>query len=207
MWKWSVPISLIQKGSVFVSEPMPAMTPICALGGDAPRVDTHGPITLSENPDMALASFAARLGFEDKAARSLARYIEEEAPAPSKAHQGKIGAFWVGPDQWMVFAPHDTHEDLAAQLVKISDGFASITEQNDAWCRFDLVGDGLADVFERLCPVNIRASVPGDATRTSIEHLGCFLIVQAEDMVTVLGPRSSAGSLHHALLTTIRSAH
>ena len=46
---------------------------------------------------------------------------------------------------------------------------------------------------------------PGDATRTVIEHLGTY-VIQGTQGMTVLGPRSAAGSLHHALVTAARSA-
>lgn len=188
-------------------ETVPAMTPLTPLGGQTPRVVTHGPVTLSENTDIAIASYSARLGQEDAAKRNLAGFIGADVPLPGQAHGGEIGAFWSAVDQWVVLAPHHSHEDLAAQLVACAGGSATVTEQNDAWCRFDLTGDGLADVFERLCPVNVRRCQGGEATRTSIDHLGCFLIVVAPDTITVLGPRSSAGSLHHALFTAMISAH
>lgn len=190
-----------------MSDPLPAMKPLYPLGSSTPRSETIGPVTLTENPDTALASFTARLGSENTARGALRSYIGADTPDPGSASLGEIGAFWTGSDQWMVMAPHASHEDLAAQLVSAAKDSASVTEQTDAWCRFDLSGSGLAEVFERLCPVNIRACQPGDATRTSIDHLGCFLVYQAADLITVLGPRSSAGSLHHALRTAMRSAH
>lgn len=183
------------------------MTPMTPLGGQSAHVDVHGPVTLSEVPNIALASFAARLGQEKPAAAALGAYLGAKLPGPGSAQLAELSAVWAGPDQWMVMAPHDSHEDLAAQLIAAAKGSASVTEQNDAWCRFDLTGTGLAAVFERLCPVNLHSCTGGEATRTSIEHLGCFLIVTSPEHVTVLGPRSSAGSLHHALLTAMRSAH
>ncbi len=182
------------------------MTAITALGGRAPRTDTHSDATLREVADLALASCAARLGQETATAKALASFVGDAPPEPGKMTENTLGCFWMGPDQWMVMASHDTHEDLAAQLVMAVKGAASVTEQNDAWCCFELTGPQLASVFELLCPVNLRACTGGEATRTSIDHLGCFLLVPAPDHVRVLGPRSSAGSLHHALLTAMHAA-
>lgn len=186
-----------------LSETVSGMTPITPLGGRAPRVDTHAGVTLSENTATALASFAARLGSETKALAALETAIATTPPGPGQATFGTLGAFWMGPDQWMVSAPHDTHENLAAQLANPA---ASVTEQNDAWCRFDLSGPGLIAVFELLCPINLRAWSGGEATRTSIDHLGCFVLCERPEQITVFGPRSSAGSLHHALLTAMHAA-
>lgn len=192
-----------------MSEYSKDMQPITPLGAFTPRVDHHGPISLREVTDTAIASFASRLGSETQAEKALAGAISiDPLPAPGRGiANNTFTALWTGPDQWMVLAPHANHEGLAAQLKAAAGESASVTEQNDAWCRFDLVGAGLAEVFERLCPLNLRACTGGEATRTSIDHLGCLLYVIAAQHVMVLGPRSSAGSLHHALLTAMRSAH
>ncbi|MCH2078017.1 MAG: sarcosine oxidase subunit gamma [Rhodobacteraceae bacterium] len=187
---------------------LPAMEPITPLGARAPRVDKHGQVTLTEATDTAIASFASRLGNEAKATKALAKFTGLELPAAGRMTEGKgLCVFWTSPDQWMVTASHDSHEDLAAQMKAAAGDTASVTEQNDAWCRYDLAGSGLDAVFERLCPINMRGREAGDATRTSIDHLGCFVLMSGDEAISVFGPRSSAGSLHHALLTAIRSAH
>lgn len=183
------------------------LDPITPLGAAEARVDTHGPVTLTEVTDRALASVAARLGREDETVVRLTDLLGTAPPAPARLVGEPLTAFWTGPDQWMIEAPLATHEDLAARLTASSDGAMSVTEQTDAWCRFDLTGDGLPEVFERLCPADTRAFAGGEALRTAIDHLGCFLLCRKVGHVSVLGPRSAAGSLHHALLTAMRSAH
>lgn len=185
---------------------MSDMKPITPLGGAEPRVDTLGAITVTEVTETALASYAARLGSEAKAVATLEGVLGQKAPAPGTAVFGDMAAFWTGPDQWMVMAPIESHELLADELETAAAGQASVTEQTDGWCRFDVTGPALSDVFERLCPVNLRSFTGGEATRTSIDHLGCFVICVTPEHVSVIGPRSSAGSLHHALLVAIRSA-
>lgn len=182
------------------------MRPITPLGAYKPASFSYGPVTIVENIDTSLASFALRLGHEKKGQQALKGFLGKAVPGVAKSLAGAPGAFWMGPEQWMVTAPLGSHEDLADQLAATAKGAASVTEQTGGWCRFDLSGDGLADVFERLCPADLRKMVPGDVTRTSIEHLGCFLLVTSAQDVTVYGPRSSAGSLYHALQTAMRSA-
>ena len=183
------------------------MRSITPLGAHEPASFSHGPVTVTEIVDVALASYALRLGHEKKGHQALKAVLGRGAPDVAKVSNGDIAAFWMGPDQWMISAPMDSHEDLADQLSTAAKEAASVTEQSGGWCRFDLRGDGLADVFERLCPVNMRAMKAGDVTRTSIDHLGCFFLLNDANDVTVYGPRSSAGSLYHALKTAIRSAH
>lgn len=190
-----------------MSELLPEMKPLTALGAHAPRVDQHGPVTLTEVTRLAIASVQARLGHEAACQTHLANLLDSHAPTVSElVMHDPEAAFWIGPDQWMVGAPYDSHEDLAAQLVTRFDGTASITEQNDAWAVFDLQGD-VEPVMELLCPINIRAMPEQTAQRTSIHHISCFVTRRAADHLRILGPRSSAGSLHHALLTAMKAAH
>lgn len=64
----------------------------------------------------------------------------------------------------------------------------------------------MEQVVELLCPINVRQMTTGDAQRTSIHHLGCFVLRRdPSDWVRILGPRASAGSLHHAIVTAMRS--
>ena len=181
---------------------------ITALGGSAPRIDTHATATCTEVADLALASVTARLGSETPCRKHLKALLKSPAPEPGKAHLGQPeSAVWMGPDQWMIGAPFDTHEDLEAQLKTRFKDTASIVEQTDAWCCFDLSGSNLAAVMELLCNINMRALQPGDALRTTIHHLGCFVVCGDPDgFLRILGPRASAGSLHHAIVTAMKSA-
>jgi sarcosine oxidase, subunit gamma len=180
-----------------------AITP---LGRSEPVVEVHGTVTMTEVTDVALASVAARRGREPETLAALERVLGDAPPAPGCLGGKTLTAFWMGPDLWMIEAPNDTHEDLAAQLAALSSGAMSVTEQTDAWCRFDLTGERLADVFERLCAANIRAFQGGEAVRTTIHHLGCYILCRTPAHMSVIGARSSAGSLHHALRTALVSA-
>lgn len=184
------------------------LTPITALGGHAARVDSVAGTTLSENPERALASVHARLGQEDACRAHLSDLLGGQVPDVARCVlRDPQEAFWTGPDQWMVGAPFETHEDLAAQLKARFGETASICEQSDAWACFDLRGPGLEAVMELLCPINIRAMQTGEAQRTSIHHLGCFVLRRDPgDWVRLLGPRASATSLHHAILSAMHAA-
>jgi sarcosine oxidase subunit gamma len=168
-------------------------------------VATIGPVTVAERADVALASLAARRGREGDLAAA-AQSIGLPLPGPGRHATGAVwSAFWLGPDQWMVEADFATQEDIVAALRPAFGDSASITEQTDAWVRFDLAGGDLAAVFERLCALDVRAMQPGDATRTVIEHLGTY-VIRGTGGMAVLGPRSAARSLHHALVTALHSA-
>jgi sarcosine oxidase, subunit gamma len=172
------------------------LKPLTPLGNATPQTDSIGDITITENISVALASLATRKGCEAGLAKA-AKALNISLPGPGHASDS---ALWLAPGQWMIEAPFATQEDIVAYLKPAFKEVASLTEQTDAWVRFDLTGPDLHAVFERLCNLDTRAMQPGDGTRTVIEHLGCYVTRQAYGF-TVLGPRSSAKSLHHALIT------
>lgn len=179
-----------------------ALTP---LGHDAPETVTVGPVTITENLDHALASLAARRGREAEVA-AIAAANAIPLPGPGKATgAATCSAIWLGPEQWMVQAPYSSHEDIVAILKPLFGETASITEQTDAWVRFDVRAPDLPRLFERLCNFDLTRHGPGSATRTVIDHLGCYVIHQSGNEVAVIGPRSSAHALHHALIAAARS--
>lgn len=180
------------------------LKPLTALGHDAPVTETLGPWTLRERFDVALASLAPRRGREAEVAAAAGK-AGIPLPGPALSQTGDPwGAFWLTPEMWMVEAPFASHQDIRAQLLTIFGDAASVTEQTDAWVRFDLSGVGLERLFERLSNVDLGPAPVGTASRTMIEHMGCYLIKRA-DGVTLYGARSSAESLYHALKVTAGS--
>ncbi|MBE1285093.1 MAG: sarcosine oxidase, gamma subunit [Rhodobacteraceae bacterium] len=181
-----------------------AITP---LGGYDAQVDAFPGLTITERPDRALASLAARQGSEEQAASAAKGLLGMALPGPAAwSSAGDFTAWWMGPDLWMVDAPHDTHELLASQVKEAVGDAASVVEQTDGWCRFDFEGSRSLDVLERLTNANLRAAEAGVATRTSIEHVGCFVLcLEAGNKFAIIGPRSSAASLHHALVALAKS--
>jgi sarcosine oxidase subunit gamma len=193
---------LTQKGSGFVHD----LKTITALGGSEPRVDVFDHITITENDSVALASVAARAGREAVCHKVLKKLLGA-APETGRAvlHDPEAG-FCMGPDQWLLGAPKATHELIADQLKTLFGDAASVTEQSGAWVCFDITGPSMRDMCERLCAVPIRQMVAGDVQRTVIHQLGCFVIRRtADDHVRILGPRASAVTLHHALMTAAAS--
>lgn len=181
---------------------MTDLTPITALGAAAPAGRRFGPLRISENPDLAFASLALRRGTVQPMPMGLT------LPGPGGWAEGQgVAAFWTGPDQWMIEAAGRATEDFAAALAVEAAG-CTITEQTDAWVCFDIASDDGAGpiraVMEKLVNLDAAAFEPGSATRTTMHHMSVFVIRRAEDRLAVIGMRSLAGSLWHALETTGR---
>lgn len=187
--------------------PEPRLAPLAALGRPIPVVDVFPGLTIRENPEGALASVAMRLGCEGGFAAAARALFGFDLPGPGiHCEIAPWGAFWTGPEQWFIEAPFASHEDIAARIKAGLGTNASVTEQTDGWARFDVEGVSAYAVFERLCPLDVRKMKSGSAGRTLIEHLGCLVICRIEGWrFSVLGPRSCAASLHHALLTAALS--
>ena len=185
---------------------MARLQPLTAFGRREATAVTHGPLTISERTDVALASVAARKGRISDLTKA-AQTAGIPLPGPSSHQQGTpYSAFWTAPEMWFVEAPDATHELIADLLKSALGDAASITEQTDAWVAIDLAAADLAPLLERLCNVDYTARPTGYATRTVIEHLGTYLIKHGPDKARLYGPRSSAESLLHALETAAQSA-
>ncbi|NHB78072.1 sarcosine oxidase subunit gamma [Rhodobacter calidifons] len=184
---------------------MASLQPLTAFGKREPVSVTHGPLTITERTDIALASVAVRKG----RAADLAKAAEKAGaplPGPSLHQQGSpCSAFWTTPEMWFVEAPFASHELIADLLKSALGDAASITEQTDAWVAFDLAAPDLAPLLERLCNVDYPSKPEGYATRTVMEHLGVYLIKHGPGAARIYGPRSSAESLLHAIETAAHS--
>jgi sarcosine oxidase subunit gamma len=180
-----------------------ALTP---LGGTDPKTDRIGAMTISEVTDRALASVTCRAGKSKPFHTAAKKLFGADLPAPGHWAEGPTyGVIWTGLEQWFVEAPFATHEDIVRIVKEPLGDTASVTEQTDGWVRFDLAGGTAVDMLERLCPVPARRMKKADATRSIIEHMGCFVICRDTTHFSVIAPRSFAGSLHHALCAAARS--
>ena len=184
---------------------MASLQALTALGAREAAVITHGPLTITERFDVALASVAARRGRMADLAKAAKK---AGLPLPDAArHEGgtPYSAFWTAPEMWLVEAPFASHELIADMLKAALGDAASVTEQTDAWVALDLAAPDLSPLLERLCNVDFPGVPAGYATRTMVEHLGCYLIKLGQGAVRLYGPRSSAKSLVHALETAAHS--
>ena len=180
---------------------------ITPLGGDEPRIDHFSGFTMTERVDRALSSLSSRQAQEKTLNHAAASFLGFYLPEVEKyASSGVYSAFWMGPEQWMIDAPHESHELLTSMIKEAVGDSGSVVEQTDGWCRFDLDGSQCLGVFELMCNVDIRMMNAGDVKRTQLEHLGCFVLCyKAYSHFSVIGPRSSAKSIHHRVMTAAKS--
>ena len=182
------------------------LEPTTAFGLAEPTVFETKSCQLTECPDFAFASVAARLNYEDACRSVITDLLGAAPPEPAGWLASDIySACWIGPDQWMFRAGFPDFEDIAARLKTSFGNTASITEQTDGWVTFELVGEVEA-VLELLCNADFQSFSAGYACRTSIHHTGCFVLIEASGCVCIYAPRASAGSVFHAISQAMTSA-
>lgn len=182
---------------------MTDLVPMTALGDGTARVRQLGALTLRENSGLALASLSLRRDASTPAPFGFA------LPGPGRWMAGQgVAAFWIGPGQWMIEAEDRAGEDFA-RAVKAAAPDASVTEQTDGFAAIEIVSAAgaapLCTLMEKLVNLNAGAFGSGSATRTGLEHMSVFVLRRAEDRLAILGMRSLAGSLWHAVERAARN--
>lgn len=158
-----------------------------------------GPHSLSEVTSNALVSLAVPRPRLTQAAQHLRDYYGLELPDPEVVCTNQVNSqsiFWMARNQWMIERPELQDPNWAAALASAQIGY--VTEQTGAWVCFDLEGPSLERVLQRLANVESARWVDSAAIRTSIHHLGVFVVCR-RSVVSIYGPRSSADSLARAV--------
>lgn len=179
------------------------LIPRTAFGDDQALVTEIGAAKLTERPDFSIASVSSRAGQGDI---SSALTKGDSVGVSQFVHTDDRCVFWTGPDQWFVMGDHATEENLAQSLSADLGSASTITKQNDGWVVFDLTGDNLNNVLERLCLINLAAFSAGSVQRTVIEHIGCYVLcLDKNTTYRLLCGRSYAVSFAHAIIAMLES--
>lgn len=175
------------------------------------RATVHSGCELRTTPPRSIASIASR--GHDGSTKPLADALlaAHELELPTAGHffaNETLLVVWVGVNQWLAFADMQTVPSLHADLQSSLGDVADITDQTDAWATVALSGDQACAVLERVCALDLSASVfpTGSAARTTMEHLNVVVAAFAPTPTFVLAsPSSSAESFWHALAAAVNS--
>ena len=141
------------------------LAPRTPLGHALPEQHNIGGFALTEVVDTALGSLTVRAG-QSAAVAERAAAAGLPLPGPACWLPGApYAAFWLAQDSWMIEAPYASHEDIHRHLRGVFGDTASITEQTDGWARFDIRGENLPALFERL-----EAAARGGWSKAQKEH-------------------------------------
>ena len=181
-----------------------ALTP---LNNDQLAFDRFEGITLREENDLSLAMLMKHSG-TDKDFHALAKNIlKVDFPKVSKSvTQGERVIRWIRSDTWLIEAPYIGHGKLESEIKDLFGNAVAVVEQSDAFCLFDIEGLKCTEVLARLCNVDTGKMKKGDISATQLEHLNCFIVCKKEgQQYRIMGPRSAAISIQHAIISAIKS--
>ena len=175
------------------------------LAGTDVRIGT---VRLLAADTLAIVSIALPLGEEAAAEKALKSSFKVALPESGQSTVAPDGARVVrtGPDQALILLPETRQSPEAFVLEKLKHTVYA-TDQSDVWSGLTLEGEDALAVLERICPLDLHASVfPTDAAaRTVMEHLGVLIIRTGEQSFLLLSASSSAVSFLHAIETSMRN--
>jgi heterotetrameric sarcosine oxidase gamma subunit len=173
---------------------------ITALGAFAPFEIQVGNLTIRENTNLALASLSVSRG------QGVPMLMGMTLPDVGQCAVGsEVSAFWTAPNQWFIEGQGRAHEDFAAS-VKTAAPECFVTEQTDGWVAFDVYSDNgirpVEGLLEKLVNIDVDGLKDGTAVRTGLHHMSVYLIRRGDTHVTIMGMRTFAAALCHAIEST-----
>ena len=179
---------------------MPELVATSALGGLSV---THGELTLTERPEIEIASLAFHDSEVTQVKKALKSELKLEFPDPRvSTKRANLRAIHAGADQLFLL-----WENGDGTLSRALSQIAYSTDQSDNWSALELSGPSVRRALERICPIDLDPDTfPLDASaRTVMEHIGAFIIRTGEDAFLLMAARSFAGSFAHAIETSMKN--
>lgn len=159
---------------------MPDLIAKPALGAVA---ITLAETTLAEAPMTRITSIAPWPG----QAQAVGDALGLAFPEPNTVSgSDTVRLVWAGRDLVFLFGAEPSTRLLAA-----------VTDQSDGWVMLSLRGSHAATILARLVPLDLRDVRPGQAFRTSLNHMPLLLIVDGPNDFTLLTFRSMARTAWH----------
>ncbi|MHA1164589.1 MAG: sarcosine oxidase subunit gamma [Alphaproteobacteria bacterium] len=126
-----------------------------------------------------------------KAATAFGRDIPENIGEMTST--GKKTALCLGPDEWLLLAPEDEGEKIAAHFAKMSEKTThSLVDVGHRTVGIDISGPAAAMVLNAGCPLDLDAMPVGGCTRTVMDKAEIILMKLAKERYRVEITRSFA---------------
>jgi methylglutamate dehydrogenase subunit D len=145
---------------------------------------THGAdrdapgVVLALRTDLVLALVMARKGkTEDLRRRVQDRYDLTLPLTAQRVEKSGFSFVWAGPERWLAGTSTQTPAAFEAMLRTELSGLASVTNQTDGRCVFQLSGPKARDTLAHGLPIDIDPRVfgPGDTALTLAGHINVHL--------------------------------
>ncbi len=180
------------------------LNPITALSGAKHNYDG---VSVSEVSGRSIVSIACPKGGSKALGAAVKKAYKVDMPKPgnsnvSKSDNARIA--WTSADQsFVIFDDQGVYPAEHVKKKTADKGY--YTDQSDSWTMIQVSGPRSREALERICPVNLHPKTfkTNMIARTSMEHLGAFIICDGKDSYTLMSARSSAGSFLHAIETSV----
>ncbi|MFL2827567.1 MAG: sarcosine oxidase subunit gamma [Paracoccaceae bacterium] len=179
-----------------------ALKPLNALGGkDLERSSFNG-IEITEKHLNSLASIGCSGPLLKNFSKKLKSIFDIQVPGPGKSTASqKVRVSWTAQGQWFIESHQVFSQGFDIYLIKKLGKEFAVADQSDGWVRFSLSGDNVLKALEKCIMLDLYKMSAGSFSRCSLEHIGVYLLCKrASKDFLIYGPRSSAKSLHHALI-------
>ncbi len=139
--------------------------------------DTPG-VVLALRTDLALVLVMARKGkTEDLRQRVQDRFDLTLPSTAQRVEKSGLSFVWAGPERWLAATSTRTPAAFEAMLRSELSGFASVANQTDGRCIFQVSGPKARDTLAHGLPIDIDPRVfgPGDTALTLAGHINVHL--------------------------------
>lgn len=158
-------------------------------------VEKIGQLQIVENPGYSISWIARR---RDGDLSGIENFIGLELPTAGRTATGDTcRAVPFAREQWLILAPWTP--DFLEEVKAAGGANVSVCDQSDGWVVFEIEGTVVDSLLERLCDLDPRKLPLEGSSPSMIEHLR-VIVVRLPEGLMILGARSSAGSLQHALI-------
>ncbi len=176
---------------------------LAPLGGLTPgrHGTAEGPAGLTITPVSGQAIVLIQ-PFDQPATEAALAGLGYAWPSTGRVTTGAAGAMaWGGLDKAYAMAAQQRPGDLAARLADALGPAAAVTDQSEGRGVVRLSGSALTATLRKLVAIDVDPAIftPGHTAITQIAHVGVQLIAGVDGAVTVILPRTFAGSLLHEI--------
>ena len=179
-----------------------ALKPLNALGGNDLERSSFNGIEITEKYLNSLASIGCSEPLLKNFSKKLKSIFDIKVPGPGKSVASqKVRVSWTAQGQWFIESEEVFSQGFDIYLLeKLGKEFV-VTDQSDGWVKFSLSGDNILKALEKCIMLDLYKMTGGSFSRCSLEHIGVYLLCErAKRDFLIYGPRSSANSLHRALI-------
>lgn len=161
-------------------------------------------------PMEAEARLVLRLRERDLAANAKAGGLNLDIPLNTLVREGELLAARLGPDEWLLIAPHDLMGPWSWGLMEDLRGVhSSKVEVSNRQCAIEVAGEAAADVINAGCPLDLsRQRFPtGTATRTVLNKSEIILMRTGDEPRFRIEVWRSFAPYVHAILAEAALEH